>query len=225
LSTTIHGRLFETNTFPIIGDGRAYVAAQWTVADGGTGDAWAENSTAGGGLLITTPSDDDFNMSLQSIQLFTPAASKRMTCYARFAVDDADKIGFAIGLGTTQVLNFTTDFTDKIVLQKAITATAMVGAVRGESGTAANSATLATVTDAGIVQAGFSCVIGSSAATSSGVWIVGGVGVEPFTAAQLTQLFAMLTTPQSLYFTINCTGVTGATHTLTVISAICEVER
>ena len=217
--------MFKKNIMPYIGRGNAYTAAQWTATDGGTGDAWAEATTAGGGLLITTPTDDDFNMSLQSVQLWTPAAAKIVSCFARIAVDDADKIGFHIGIGNTQDKPFTTDFTDKVMIQKAITSTDIVGAVRGNSGTAANSAALATCLDATTIDVGFWFKIGTSATVgSAGAFYYNGT-FTPFSAAQLVQLFAILTSPPSVYFTIDCTGVTGTSHTLTVVSAECEVDN
>jgi hypothetical protein len=217
--------MFKKSIMPYIGRGKAYTAAQWTVTDGGTADAWAEATTAGGGLKITTPTDDDFNMSLQSVQLWTPAAAKYVSCFARIAVDDADKIGFHVGIGNTQVLPFTTDFTDKVMIQKAITSTDIVGAVRGNSGTAANSAALATCTDGGVIDIGFWFKIGTSGSVgTAGAWYYNGKFTS-FSGAQLNQLFAILTTPPSVYFTIDCTGVTGTSYNMTVISAACEVDN
>lgn len=218
------GEVFEKHVFPVIGRGRAYVASQWTVTDGGTGDAWAESSAPGGGLKITTPSDDNFDMELQSVQGWTPSANKTVSLAVRFYVNDADKIGFHIGLGNTQTLPFTTDFTDKVVIQKAITSTAVVGSVRGNSGTAASSGTLATCTDGGVIDAGFWFRIGSSASTSSGAWYCNGVWT-PFTSAQQAQLYAILTSPPTMYFTIACTGTTGANYNMTVVAAQCEVDN
>jgi len=218
------GELFEKNTFPKISGAHAYTAAQWTVTEGGTGDAYAEATTAGGGLLITCPSDDDFNMSLQSKQLWTPVADKCFSAFFRIQVSDATGIGFHLGFGNTQVLPFTTDFTDKVMIQKAIASALVVGSVRGNSGTAAASGTLGTIVAATEIEVGFECIIGASAALSRGTWFYNGTATS-FTADQRTQLFAILTTPPSVFFTIDATGVTATTPTITVTSAVGMVDN
>lgn len=228
LAENIAGEIFEKNVFPKIGVGHAYTAASWTVTTGGTGIAVAEASTAGGGILITCPSDDGFNAGFQSVQLWTPAANKVVACFARFSVADVDKTGFYIGLGdskATNLLPFSTEFTDGVMIRKAITATAIVGAAVGNGGTLRSTATLATATDGAIYDVGFWFRIGSSATVgTAGKFYVNGTWT-PFTALQCAELYAMLTTPASVYFTVGATGTTGTNQTMTVISAACEVDN
>jgi hypothetical protein len=220
--------VLEKNCFPIISGRTPYVATQWTVDTGGTGGAIAEATTAGGGILATAASDADFNWSIQSKQLLTPTAGKVITCIARIQVSAIDGIGFHLGFGTTQVLPFTTDFTDKIVIQKAILAGAVTGVVRGNAGTAAASATLGTMVNATEIEVGFEALIAATAAGCRVTWLYNGARMAQTATvdvAQRAQLLAMLTTPQSMYLTADFTGVTGTNPTATVTLLQAEVDR
>ena len=217
--------MFEKNVFPRIGFGHPYVAAQWTVDTAGTGGAVAESSVAGGGILLTTASDAAFNNNHQSVQIWTPAAGKIVSCWARVTPNDVDKIGFKIGIGDAQADPFATNYTDCVVISKAVATGIVTGAVRGNSGTQAVSGTLVTMTDASTADLGFWFSIGTSATVgTAGAWYCNGTWTG-FTAAQCVQLFAILTTPPSVYFNVNATGTTGGNYTLQVIAAACEVDN
>ena len=225
LASFITGQLLEKNCFPIIGGHTPYTAAQWTLHNSGTGAAIAEATTAGGGILITCPSDDDFNISLQSKQLWTPAEGKLVVMAARMRVSAITGIGFSVGIGNTQVQNFTTDFTDQVMIRKAILSADVYGRVRGNSGTAADTAAaLGTMVNDTEIEVGLWFKLGSTAALSQGGFLYGGTFTN-FTDDQRTQAFAILTSPPSAYFTVNATGVTGTTPTMTVTAGICQVDN
>lgn len=221
LATYTIGMLFEKNTFPIIGGPWAYDANSWTIVTGGTGDAQAEASTAGGGVLITAASDDNFDTTLTSVQGMTPTTGKRLTCLARFQVSDATGIGFYIGLttgGAAAALPFGTNYTDAIAIRKAIASATITGHTRGNSGTAVNT-TLGTGAAATEVEAGFEVMLDGSA----GQWFYNGV-VTDMTATELAQVLAILTTPPTMYATLHVTGVTATNPTLTVTTFLMQVD-
>lgn len=72
----------------------------------------------------------------------------------------------------------------------AVSNATLVGRVRGNSGTAADSATLATLVGGTNVKIGYRFYNSGVAATSWGFWYVNGTATA-FTAAQITQLIAM----------------------------------
>lgn len=225
MSAYDQGAFFEKNTFPRVGGGLPYVATGWTVVTGGTGDAQAEAATAGGGILITAPSDDDFDVTLTSVQAMTPAAGKVWSFLTRIQVSDADGIGFYVGFttgGAAAALPFGTNYTDVVALRKAITDEEVLGHVRGNGGTAANTGTLVTMENATEIEVGFTCKI--DADNAWGEWYHDGQ-ITQFSAAQLVQLEALLTTPQSMYATVHVTGVTSTTPTLTVTSLLAQVDK
>jgi hypothetical protein len=225
LGSNAIAKLFRKNCFPTLGGGIPYSAAEWTITTGGTGDAQAVAATAGGGLLITYASDDNFDTTLDSIAPFTPATGKVFALAARIRVSDADGLGIKIGMttgGAVAALPFGTNYTDVVAFSKPIASAALVGTVRGNSGTAADSATLATMVDATEITVAF--WVKFHATEPAGAWYVDGT-ITPFTAAQLAQVVAILTTPPTMYATIHGTGVTATTPTLTVTSFAAEVDN
>jgi hypothetical protein len=212
------GNLLEKNMAPIIGGGivpnvGSLTVGGWTVTTGGTNDAIALD--VGGGLLLTTASDDNFDMTLASVLTVTPTTGKWYHMGARIAVSDATGIGIKVGLGTSAALPFGTNFTDCVVFSKAIASAALLGQVRGNSGTAADTATLATMVAATEVEIGFAVYV--HATEPKGYWVVDDVQTG-MSAAQLAQVVLLLTTPQTCYWTIHATGVTATNPTLTVTS-------
>lgn len=225
------GNLLEKNMAPIIGGGfnqdyaTSLTVPGWSVTTGGTGDATANATTAGGGLLITLASDDNFDMTLDAVGTVTPTSGKWYHLSARFQVSDATGIGFKIGLttgGGAAALPFGTNYTDVIAFSKAIASAAMVGTVRGNSGTAADTATLATIVAATEVEVGFAFYL--DATEAKGYWVVNDT-VSGFTAAQEAQLNALLTTAPTMYWTIHGTGVTATNPTMTITSFIAGGDK
>jgi hypothetical protein len=216
IPANILAQMLECNMGPIVGGGghnNIYLASDWTVTGGGaTGGAVATpTATPGGGILITYPSDSDFDTTLGH-PAPVPAASIVSGLWAfmacRIQVSSATGVGFRIGLstgGAAAALPFTTDYTDFIGFSKAIASAPVTGRVRGNSGTAAASATLV------------------SSSTSSGSWWVDGVETA-FSAAQLTALTDILTSPPAMYWTIHGTGVTATNPTMTVTSLLAGVS-
>ena len=206
-----------------------YVAGNWTVTTGGTGDAQAQATTAGGGALITAASDDNFDTTLDAVVPITLASGKRFAFVTTFQVSDATGIGVKLGFttgGSAAALPFGTNYTDVIGFSKAIAAAPLVSTVRGNSGTAASSGTLATMVAATEVTVG--CFGIAHATTPSLSFYVGTPGaggtVTAASAAQLAQLSAYLTTPPTTYFTFHVTGVTGTNPTATFREVLAGVE-
>lgn len=222
------GNLFGKNMAPIIGGGivpdvGSLVVGGWTVVTGGTNDAIAHGTA--GGLLLTLASDDNFDMTLSSVLAFTPVVDKWYTMAARIAVSDADGVGFKLGLttgGGAAALPFGTNYTDVVGFSKPIESANMVGTARGNSGTAADTGTLATLADGVEIEVSLSFKL--HATEPEGFFVVNGV-VTPFTAAQLAQLIAILTTPPTMYWTIHGTGKTSTNPTISVISFIAGGDK
>lgn len=206
-----------------------YVAGEWTVTTGGTGDAQANATTAGGGALITAASDDNFDTTLDSVVPITLASGKRFAFVTTFQVSDATGIGVKIGFttgGSAAALPFGTNYTDVIGFSKAIAAAPLVGTARGNSGTAANTGTLATMAAATEVTVGcFGIAHATTPMLQFYVGTPGGGGtITPGTADQLAQLTAHLTTPPTMYFTLHVTGVTATNPTATFREVLAGVE-
>jgi hypothetical protein len=209
--------------------GPHYVAGEWTVTTGGTGDAQAQATTAGGGALITAASDDNFDTTLDSIVPITLASGKRFGFVVTLQVSDATGIGVKAGFttgGSAAALPFGTNYTDVVGFSKAIAAAPIVSTVRGNSGTAANSGTLATMVAATEITIGcFGIAHATTPSLSFYVGTPGGGGtVTAATADQLAQLTAHLTTPPTMYFTMHVTGVTATNPTMTFREVLAGVE-
>jgi len=209
---------------PIIGMGVPLATGHWTLHNTGTGAGIVHETGPSSGLLLTTPSDDYFNISMQSraTWTFTGAALDNRWCAMvfRVKVDDISNIGFALGIGNTQVQNFTTDFTNKVVFQKAIAAGAVIGSVRSASGTARDSATLGTMVNDTEVELFVVFKKGATASACRGSFFYNGTETK-FSSAQLTALAALTGAVQ---FTVNCTGVMGATKNMTVAVGYGELD-
>lgn len=232
LPANLFAQLFDKNMAPFIGGGlnpnlgTSLTVPGFTATVGGTGDATAYSTT--GGLLITCPSDDDFNVDLASTLSVTPTTGKWYGLCARITVSDATGIGFRIGLGAAAVLPFTTDYTDFVGISKAIVSADVYGRVRGNSGTAAQSAAALGVISTTEVEVGFCVYI--HATTPQGYFSYKTAAADKptitaFTADQLTQVAAILTTPPACFWTIHATGVTATNPTLNVTSFMAGGDR
>lgn len=231
LPANIFSALFDKNMAPIIGGGHS--SAVWSITItpgftptvGGTGDVIAD--AVAGGIRITTPSDDDFNVNLESILAVTPTTGKWYGMVARIVASDATGIGFKLGLGNSQALPFTTNYTDCVVISKAIASASVLGQCRGNSGTAADSASLGTLSTTE-VEVGFAVYV--HATEAQGYWSYKTAAAdEPtftaFTSDQNAQVALLLTTPTTCYWNINATGVTATTPTLDLVSFIAGGDR
>jgi hypothetical protein len=235
LPANMFASLFEKNMAPIIGGGinddyaTSLTVPGWGATVGGTGDATAGATSQGGGLLITCPSDDDFNMGLESTMTVTPTSAKWYSMACRLQISDAVGIGFRIGLGNSQALPFTTDYTDFVGLSKAILSADVYGRVRGNSGTAAQSAAaLGTMVAATEIEIGMAFYLHATAQEGYFSYKTATADAPTFTAmtsAQLTALATILTTPPTSYWIIHATGVTGTTPTITITSFLAGGDR
>jgi hypothetical protein len=219
----------EKDMFPRIGGGwvQAWSLTNtpgFTLVTGGTNDAIAESTS--GGVILTAASDDNFDMTLTSKLAYTPTAGEVFSMLARIQVSAVTGIGFKIGLttgGAAAALPFGTNYTDAVVINKEIADATVTGKVRGTSGTEATSGDLGDMVNDTEIEIGIVCKIGAAGA-NWGFFSYNGT-VTAFTADQLTQLAALLTTPQTMYGTIHITGVTATNPTLTVTSLLSGVDR
>jgi hypothetical protein len=233
LPANFFAQLFEKNMAPVIGGGMnldygtSLTVPGWTVTVGGTGDATAYSTT--GGILLTTPSDDDFNVNLESVLTFTPTTGKWYGMAARIQVNHATEIGFRMGIGNSQALPFTTDYTEFVGISKAIASANVMGRARGNSGTAAETAAALGVIVADTeIEVGFCFYL--HATTPQGYFTyktatASDPSITAFTADQNAQVAAILTTPPACYWNINATGTTGQNRTMTVTSFIAGGDR
>jgi len=223
------GEMFSKNMFPFVGGGHAYTAGAWTVTTTGTGAAVAGATTAGGGLLLTAGSSSTFNTNLQSLQLWTPVASKRVVVLARVIPSDITTVGYELSIGTSAVDPATTNYTDAVKVKMAVGAGAVSGYVRGNAGTeAATAAAIGTAVAATEHMVGFQFILSATAALCDGGFFYGtdikALTYTPFTAAQQTQAAAFLTTPLSCYLNLHAKGSAG-NPTITFASVLAGVEN
>lgn len=203
---------------PIVGCGYPYAAGEWTVTATGTSAAAATN---GSGALLTAGSDSTFNTTLQSLRTFSITEGYWLSFFAQVKVSDITAVGFDMGVGTVQVDPHTTNYTDGIYFRKAATTAPVIGRVRGNSGTVADSGTLATSVNDTFISMGFACRL--SATGPAGFFDVGGTRTN-FTADQLAQVVAMFTSPQLMYMTLAAKGSAG-NPTVIVNAALCEEDN
>lgn len=143
-------------------------------------------------LLLGTTSTND--TSVESIRSHVLAADKVWTAIARISLEDVDTDGFFFGFctdGTVEVIS--AEPADGIWFESGVADATLIGTVVGESGTSADTGTLATLTDGTMVEVGVQFAVNTDVAKCWGNWWVDGT-VTAFTAAQLTQLDAMITT-------------------------------
>lgn len=220
--------MFAKDSFPEVGGGKGYNSAEWTVTTTGTGAAAASGTAAGGGIVLTCGSDSTFNTNLQSKQIWTPVAGKWVTVLARLQASDITTVGFEFGIGNSQVDPNSTNYTDVVGYKMTVGAGTVVGKVRGNSGTQAATGTLYTMTAATDAFLGFTFNLNATAASAQGFWFAGSslktATVTPFTAAQLTQLAAILTTPPSMYLNLHAKG-SAANPTITYTSVLAHVDN
>lgn len=141
-----------------------------------------------------SPSDNDDTAINTTTYTPTLTQGKWYRGYLKLNISSVANYGFTFGLvtsGSTEV--FTADPADGLFFVKAKNAATVVGRVRDNSGTAANSGTLATMTDGTDIEFGFAFKVGTSAATTVGYWEVNGVRTA-FTSAQCTALYNMYNT-------------------------------
>lgn len=160
-------RRFGKAPFQGIGNGLTYSTLDWTATTTGTSAAAAASTS--GGVLLTCGSDSTFNTNLQSINLWAPTVQKRIQGLAILQTSDITTVGFEYSFGTSAVDPATTNYTDCIKLKMAVGAGAVIGAVRGGSGTQAVTSTLYTATAATDFVVGFDANLGELANQSTTV--------------------------------------------------------
>ncbi len=234
LPANLLSQLLEKNMAPIIGGGfnRDYgtslTVPGWTVVTGGTGDATAFSTT--GGLLITLASDDNFDFTASSVLTVTPTAGKWYSMVSRLTVSGATALGFKLGLttgGAAQALPFGTEYTDQVTISKAIASANVVGMVTGNDNADEVTGTLGAISTTE-VEVGFAVYV--HATNPAGYFSYKTAAAEkptitPMTTAQLAQVVLLLTSPQTLYWTIHATGVTGTNPTLDIASFFAGGDR
>jgi len=214
------GRYFAENLVTV---DSVYSNAGWTETKSGTGAGLAQSTAEGGGALLTAPSDGSFNINMQSIFKFPFVTGRHFGFGAIIELSDIAGVGFSIGFGNSQAAPFGTEYTDFIGVRKAIAGATVLGKVRGNSDTAADTPAFATMANATRLYVGGWFIPDSSSDTGSvGEFIVHD-GTTPghieLTAAQKAQLHKYFTTPPSTYANINMTGTTGNNPTMNVVRA------
>ena len=220
LPANLAAQALEMNMFPMIGLGATYLAAPWTVTTSGAGTV-ADAVTPGGGILCTTANTAGYYSGVQAKQLFTPAADKVICDYARVRVSHAN-MGFWFGVGNVQADPTGTDYTDFVGFYKAPGAATMVSKVIGNTGTTANSGTLATFVADTEVVIGYNIKL--HATNPTGFFLVDGTQYG-MTNDQVTQAIRILTTPPSCSAIRLGVGVSGQTYTATFVSAVGGVNK
>lgn len=188
---------------------------------------------AAGGLVLKTGANIGDDTLMSSVVSWTPSAGtltagvskpQKIRIRARLQVDDADKVGFFLGLSVATTDPVNADGTDLIAIRKAPTVATVIGRVKGNNGTARDSGTLATMADNTDIELVLHADIGSTAALSSGSFWVNGTQTK-FTSAQVTALYDMLTTPQAMYAVLGIRTSDTNSRTLTTQDVLIEVDR
>lgn len=179
-----------------------------TITDNAGGATGSVGYDSAGVLVLTVDDANTAEIRAKAIELPSVLsniqAGKPMHVCAgmRIASTDVAHIGYAFGLGVNASAAsglVGNDHTDELIIRKGVAAGTVTGRVRGNSGTAAASATLITQTASVYSVVGFSALIGSTAAECAGFFYANGTKTQ-FSDDQKTQLFAMLTTPPQLAF-------------------------
>lgn len=235
LPANLFAQLTEKNMAQLIGGGMTpnlsttLVVPGFTVTTGGTGDVTGYSTT--GGLVMTLASDDNFDMTLDSVLAVTPTTGKWYGMVARIQTSAVTGAGIKIGLttgGGAAALPFGTNYTDVVAISKEIADASVVGTCRGNSGTAAASSEFGDMVNDTEVEVGFAFYL--HATTPQGYWSYKTATAEKatitaFTSSQLTQVAAILTSPPTMYWTIHGTGVTATNPTITVTSFMAGGDR
>lgn len=227
----VAARLFSMDTFTMLGGGNPYASGGWTVTTTGTGAAAAQAITAGGGVKLTCGSDSTFNTNLQSISSWTPVADKWMIAACRVQTSSITTVGFEFNIGTSQVDPGTTNYTDVFGFKNTVGAGAVIGKVRGDSGTQVVSSTLYTLTAATDAYFGLIFKLSATAASNAGGFFYGSniTGLTGYTditsmSGAQAQMAAILTTPQSMYMNLHAKG-SAANPSVTFTSAFGAVNN
>lgn len=162
-----------------------------------------------GGLVFTTAAASSETVQ-QSKVTYTPAAGQYWKGAWKVASTTAATCGLVLGFcATGDTSPIASDATDGVWFNVGSASAVITARVRGNSGTASDQATFVVSNDPATAYAAVSLVdvtdmelgmeffFGSTAALSWGAFWVNGYRT-PFTAAQVTQLFAILTTPPAL---------------------------
>lgn len=208
-------RKFGARPFQGIGDGLTYSTLDWTVTTTGTSAAAAADVS--GGVLLTSGSTSTFNTNLQSITNYTPGAgvgapASDVGWIAGGWILQSSSItaeGFDVGFGASTVAPQNADYTDTISFRMAVGAGTIVGRVRGDSGTAASTATLFTATAATDLFLGFYASLGKAKRGILGTTVTTGAS----SATQTVGSTAGMAVGDLLYFG-------GATKLWRVVSSI-----
>lgn len=234
LPATILSRFLEKNMAPIIGGGAnpglgtSLTIPGFTIVTGGTGDATGYSTT--GGLLITLASDDNFDFTAYSVLAVTPTAGKWYSLASRITVSGATALGFKLGLttgGSAQAVPFSTEYTDQVTISKAIASANVVGMVTGNDNSDEVTETLGVISTTE-VEVGFEVYVHATAPKGYFTYKTAAADKPTktkMTANQLAQVILLLTSPQTLYWTIHATGVTGTNPTLDVTSFLAGGDR
>lgn len=146
---------FHKYTGPAVGTGSP--AGGWTVNDGNTGVVVAEASSQFGSVRVETDGTENDNTHLSlSGESFRYVVGKRLWCFARLNVSDANDMEALFGLiiATADPLGGTFP-TDGIFFEKAETATEFDFHVRKDGASTESTLVSSTLTDGGYVVLGF----------------------------------------------------------------------
>lgn len=193
--------------------------------DNSGGGAATITHGAGGTIFNGVGAGADDDATIRSQRTWTLAKSKVYTATGLFQVDTAAKIGVTFGFGTSSVAEyFSANPTDGVYLFKDKTSTALYGRIVQNGAAEVDSAKLADLADATDIEVSVKFCIGNSAALSWGQWWVNGA-VTPFSSAQLTALFALMTTPPTLCAQFGVRLGEAVVHSATAQGLWWEVDR
>lgn len=192
---------------------------RWTTTLTGTGAAVANAAVEGGGILFTTGSSSTFNTNLESVMTFPAVTGRTYGGAFRLQVSAHTGIGFNLGFGNSQVLPFTSEYTDFVGIRKAIASGDVYGGAIGNADAfTETSAKLLTMVDAAEIFIGFSYYLDATAPYGQ-FWYYDSTNLKfvavEFRAAINTEVGKILTTPPTMYANANFTGVTGTNPTAT----------
>lgn len=186
---------------------------------------------AAGGLLWTTAASSTAVVS-RGTRTVTPAAGQYWKAVMRVQSTTAATCGIYLGISAVTTTPFT-NTTDMVSIFCPNNSAALTARVRGDSGTAADNTSFVTsntgttgavsLTNTTDIELGIEFYFGATAAASWGRFWVNGYPT-PFTSAQITQLFAILTTPVALTVHRAVQG-DGSSRTATMQFFFAEVDR
>lgn len=231
-------RIGKGNDIGVISEATSGTSGSWLMGSGANGQVTRGDGTAGneGMLLGSTAAVETYFRNNSVVPATYLAEGDKISAFMRVANSDIDKMDVMLSLGATSdtpvaACDGGSAVSDIIAVWYDTSADVWKGSVNGNAGTQrdATLTSTGTITDGAYYGAGFYVKFGSSATTTQAHWVTqtaAGVNtITPFTANQLTAVYAILTSQPILYWQLGLKNAESGTNTVCIDYAMGEVDR